>query len=94
MLLLAVCDYRYRLTYVHFGDYGSEGDGRVFERSDFRARMDAGQLGLPGPRELPGTRVAVDHFFVADAAFPLNDHIMKPLPGQLPTMPERVYNYR
>ena len=24
MLLLGVCDHRYRLTYVTFGDYGSE----------------------------------------------------------------------
>ena len=94
MLLLGVCDHQYRLSYVSFGDYGSDSDGRVFERSDFREMLDNGTLGIPPAAPLPGTQLMSEHFFIADAAFPTTEHIMKPLPGALPTMEQRVYNYR
>ncbi|KAH7699250.1 nuclease HARBI1-like protein [Aphelenchoides avenae] len=79
LVLMAMCDYR---------------DGRVFDRCALRSGLDHGTLGIPGSAELPGTDLALNYFCVADAAFPLTTHIMKPLPGNDLTVAQRIYNYR
>ncbi|KAH7693745.1 nuclease HARBI1-like protein [Aphelenchoides avenae] len=94
LVLMAMCDYRYRIVWAEFGNYGSDSDGRVFDRCAFRSGLDEGTLGIPGAAELPGTDMAMNYFCVADAAFPLTTHIMKPLPGNNLTEAQRIYNYR
>ncbi|KAH7719153.1 nuclease HARBI1-like protein [Aphelenchoides avenae] len=91
---MAMCDYRCRIVWAEFGNFGSDSDGRVFDRCAFRSGLDEGTFGIPGPAELPGTDPAMNYFCVADAAFPLTKHIMKPLPGISLTVPQRIYNYR
>ncbi|KAH7713848.1 hypothetical protein AAVH_18793 [Aphelenchoides avenae] len=71
IVLMAVCDHRYRIIYAKFGDYGHESDGGIFDRSDFKHALDNDLLHLPLPAPLPGTNIRMPHFFVGDAAFPL-----------------------
>lgn len=94
IVLMAVCDYKYRILYADFGNYGSDGDGRIFARCDFRKALSNGTLNLPADEDLPNSNRTLPHFFVADAAFPLSRHLMKPLSGKDLSLEERIYNYR
>jgi hypothetical protein len=41
-VLLALCDSNYRILYADFGNYGSDGDAGIYERSDFLRELRAG----------------------------------------------------
>lgn len=56
--------------------------------------MDDNDLDLPPDEPLPGSDRILPYFFVADNAFPLGRHLMKPFPGKGLNQEERVYNYR
>lgn len=92
--LFAICDHRYRLTYVDIGSYGTQADGGIYNSSQFKQQLDAGQLHIPGMNELPNTNVRLPHFFVADAAFGLSTTLMKPFGGQNLPRDKRIYNVR
>ena len=94
MVLLAICDARYRVIYANFGNYGADSDVRIFGRSDFLRLLEAGALNLPADAALPNSERVLPYFFVADAAFPLSQNLMKPVPGNGLTVEERRYNYR
>lgn len=53
-----------------------------------------GRLNLPLETDLPGTNVPFPYFFVADAAFPLKENIMRPFPGNSLNEKKSVFNYR
>lgn len=57
-------------------------------------KLLAGQLPLPQDNSLPNSNKKFPFFFVADAAFPLKNHIMRPFPGQLLNNRKRIFNYR
>lgn len=94
IVLLAVCDSRYRILYADFGNYGADGDARIYGRSDLLRCAVDGTLNVPAAVELPGSDRKLPHFFVADAAFPLSTHLMKPFTGGGLTHDQRIYNYR
>lgn len=51
-------------------------------------------MNLPQPRPLPSRSKPIPFVIVADDAFPMKDHIMKPYSARMMDMPERVFNYR
>lgn len=94
MVLLAVCDYKYRILYADFGNYGSDGDSRIYSRSDFNRALTEGTMGIPADAALPNSHRVLPHFFVADNAFTLTKNMMAPLPGVGRSKDERIFNYR
>jgi len=58
-------------------------------------KLEKNELNLPKNEPLPGRTLSLPYVLVADDAFPLTEHIMKPLKTDLNKgSPKRVYNYR
>lgn len=92
VVLMAIADATYKFLVVTVGANGRVSDGGVFRASGVADFIETASTGL-GNSPLPGRRLCVPHVFVADDAFPLQPHIMKPYPfnsqGSM-----RIYNYR
>ncbi|XP_064479087.1 uncharacterized protein LOC135392300 [Ornithodoros turicata] len=56
--------------------------------------LEAGGLGLPPPRRLPGSSLEAPYVFVGDEAFQLRPDFMRPFPGTDLDDTKRVYNTR
>ncbi|KAJ8369350.1 hypothetical protein SKAU_G00093780 [Synaphobranchus kaupii] len=94
IVLLAVCDARYRFSMVDIGCPGRHSDGGVLSSSVFGRKLQSGDLGFPGATNLPRSAITVPHVLVGDEAFPLRQNLMRPFPGRFLPEPERVFNYR
>ena len=54
-----------------------------------------GDVTLPQSKRMPDSDRKLNYVFIADEAFPLKDHIMRPYPGRdLNTDSKKIYNYR
>lgn len=69
-------------------------DGGVFRESDLYEAIQCNSLNLPEDKPLPGRTKSVPHVIVADAAFSLSTHILKPYPFRNMTQEQRIFNYR
>lgn len=94
MVLLGLCDARYRFTVVDIGGRGRRSDGGLFRRSALGVMMENGTLQLPPPQVLPGGQQAVPLVIVADDAFTLGPHIMTPFGGKFLPDEQNIFNYR
>lgn len=77
---MALVDSKYRFIYCNIGAKGSISDGGVFSGTSFYYKLQNGELNIPPSEVLPGREIAVPYVIVADDAFPLEQHIMKPFP--------------
>ena len=95
VVLMAVVDAEYRFIAVDIGQFGRVNDSICFRNSIFGQRLSSGLLQLPPDIPLPGCTSPSPHVFVADEAFPLQRHLMRPFPGsQLANNQRRIFNYR
>ena len=94
IVLLAVADANYRFLFVDVGSQGRCSDAGVFSESHLNKALQLNALHLPPPAEIPGTREKMPFWLLADDAFPLRDHILKPYPQRNLSHDERIYNYR
>lgn len=94
LVLMAVCDAKYKFTMVNSGALGSESDGGIFERTDFGAKLINGTFPLPNSTLLPNSDVYFPHFFVGDEAFSLKSWFMRPYPGNNLSYEQQIFNYR
>lgn len=96
IVLLAVVNALYQFIYVNVGVNGRVSDGGVFRDSDFAQLLNNSQnpLNIPQDNPLPGTAVSVPYVLLADNAFPLQKHILKPYSLRNLTYDERIFNYR
>lgn len=94
IVLMAACDARYRFTLVNIGAAGGCHDSIVFSESSFGKAILKNQLNIPPPKVIQNTAELINHYFVADAAFPLHLNIVKPFPEQNLQLKQRIYNYR
>lgn len=95
VVLMAVCDAKYKFLFVDVGAYGSEGDGGVFSKTDFGRKIYDDELPLPNDSIINGRNIP--YYFVSDDAFALSKRIMKPYVPQRGThltAEERKFNYR
>ena len=91
---MAVCNARYEFTQVDIGDCGRQSDGSVYNCSNLGYAIENNKLNIPGPTSLPNSQKTLPHVFVADDAFGLKPHMMKPFPFQNMPPDERIFNYR
>lgn len=96
IVLFAVVDAEYKFIFVDVGTQGRISDGGVFNNSILRQKIENGSLNFPSPNVLEQRNRLIPYYFVADAAFPLGMHIMKPYPGttHVKGSQKRIFNYR
>ena len=94
IVLMAVCDSKYRFTLVDIGDFGSQSDGSVFANSFLGYAIESGILNIPQEMMLPNSLRKLPVVFVGDDAFGLKPNMMKPYPFHNLTIPQKVFNYR
>lgn len=95
IVMMAVADSRYRFIYVDVGSYGKDSDSTIFQESSLWKSLLKNELALPKEKCLPGTiSPKVPYFFVADEAFGLHRHLLRPFGGHQLTIAKRVFNYR
>ena len=98
--LMALCDANYKFIFVDMGQYGSNADGGIFQRSVFGSRFLRRQLGIPPPKAIANAPQLglLPHCIVADEAFPLRIDLMRPYPhrNKNQNLPQEkaIFNYR
>lgn len=95
-LLMALVDADYKFITVDVGKCGKNGNRTVFRDSQLGKKLFSGKLNLPPPKVLPNTNTLLPHVMVADEAFPLHKHVMRPFPAPQLVNNElnKIYNYR
>ncbi|XP_065067641.1 uncharacterized protein LOC135693179 [Rhopilema esculentum] len=104
IVLLAFVDYDYKFIYADVGCQGRISDGGVYRNSSFSEKLSAIELNLPPARPLPRSRNPawtpyeneedIPFVFVADSAFSLSKHCMKPYAEKGCDDKRRIFNYR
>ena len=94
IVLMAICDAKYKFILVDIGDSGRQSDGSVYNNSHMGHAIENNLLNIPGPAKLPNSGKTLPFVFVGDDAFGLKKHLMKPFPLQNLPLDQRVFNYR
>ena len=93
-MLLAVCNGSYEFTLVDVGDAGRQSDGNVYANSNLGFSIKYNTLMMPCPERIKNSTEPFPYAFLADDAFALKPHLLKPYPGQNLTEKQRIFNYR
>lgn len=95
IVLMALVDADYCFLFADVGCQGRISDGGVFRNTSFCEKLQHNKLNLPPDNILKGRKRPVPYVFVADDAFAMQAHIMKPYSGtQQKGSIERIFNYR
>ncbi|XP_068126508.1 uncharacterized protein [Hyperolius riggenbachi] len=95
LVLMAVVDPNLKFIYVDVGAYGSSHDSAVFQHSRFGLKLLTGQMTLPAPRPWPDRQhPPYPCVFVADEAFALSEHVMRPYAQRDMSLKKKVFNQR
>ena len=101
MLAIVNCDYKF--LFFNVGCRGRISDAGVFRNSAFNKASERDKLNLPDPAPLPTStdptwlheqNDPLPYVFVADDAFSLGKHFMKPYPQINLIYMKRVFNYK
>lgn len=94
VVLLAMVDANCKFVIIDVGSYGKEGDAGIFMKSKLGKLVKDGTL-FPPPKNLPQSDILLPHVVVADDAFSLSEHMMKPYsrPQMLQDEKKRIFNY-
>ena len=94
IVLMAFCSARYLYLLVDIGDVGSASDGGIFSKSGIKVALYNGSLNIPEATNLPNINTTCPFVIVADDAFPLGKHVMKPYAENYLEHQKRIFNYR
>lgn len=96
VVMLALVDANYKITYMDVGSEGRVADGGIWRRCSLQQWLKAGALNLPAPKVWPngGEFGPQPHVIVADDAFPMTTYLMKPHSMRALSKEQRVFNYR
>lgn len=67
-----------RFTYTDIGAEGRNSDGGVYGSCGLNRKLETNSLSLPPDRTPEGGSQALPYVMLADEAFPLRSHMMKP----------------
>jgi len=88
---MAVVNSYYEFIHIDVEKQGRLSDGGVMEATAFFHKLNDGTLNLPENEE---NDEGLNFVFVADEAFSLHKHIIKPYSQRNLTYERRIYNYR
>lgn len=96
VVLMALVDANYCFTFVDVGCQGRISDGGVFRNTILFKKLEENALMIPEDEPLPNyTHTPYPYVFVADDAFALGTHLLKPYHGlHEKGSDERIFNYR
>ncbi|XP_071580664.1 uncharacterized protein [Temnothorax nylanderi] len=94
IVLLAICDAKYRFTFVDIGAYGRRSDGGIFRDSLIGQKFINKEMNLPEWEPLSFEGVDMPYVLIGDEAFPLSEYLMRPYPGKSLNEDRIIYNYR
>lgn len=91
IVLMAVVNANYEFIFLDIGKNGRSSDGGSLRNTPFYDKLTTNTLHLPSVEE---TKHGLGFVFVADEAFALHEHIMKPYAQRGLTHEKRIFNYR
>ncbi|XP_060880360.1 uncharacterized protein LOC132952183 [Metopolophium dirhodum] len=96
LVLMAICDSNYCFTIIDVGSFGKESDCNIFKQCPFGKKLYSDKINFPQDKCLPGDEdgVAQPFVLIADEAFALNKHLLRPFPGRTLNDSRRIFNYR
>ncbi|XP_064109861.1 uncharacterized protein LOC135217767 [Macrobrachium nipponense] len=94
IVLMAITDANCEFLYVDIGCNGRVSDGGVWDNTHISSCIATEASGLPSDRKPKGSERRLPCVFVADNAFPLQRHIMKPFSHRTQSNRERNFSYR
>lgn len=97
VVLLAVCDAKYRFTLCHIGEAGRKSDGGIYCKSNLGRAIDNNLLNLPGPKAFFHYRNDIEfpYVFVADEGFAMKCNMLRPYSrNNIFNIAEIIFNYR
>ena len=80
IVLMAVCDAKYRFIMVEIGQCGRQSDGSVYNNGDIGYAIENNTLNIPNDRKISNSERVLPFVFVGDDAFGLKRHMMKLYP--------------
>lgn len=94
IVLMALADANYKISYFDIGCKGRISDGGVFNQCSLSEGLEKNTLNVPSAKPIFENGPSMPYVIVADDAFALKSYLMKPFPFRSLSGPERVYNYR
>lgn len=94
IVLLAICDAEYVLTFVDIGGYGRRSDGGIFRDSIIGHKFNNHEMNLPKPESLTMDGLPLPYVLVGDEAFQLTEYLLRPYPGKDLNQERTIFNYR
>lgn len=92
IVLMAICDSKYRFIYVDVGQYGKENDASIFSTSPVYEAFDKNTVNYPAP-DAVGDDI-LPYVLVGDEIFALKTWLMKPYGGKDLCESKHIFNYR
>lgn len=83
VVLIAIVNSNYKFIYIDVGKQGRLSDGGEMEATSFFHKLNNGTLNLPENEEYDE---GLNFVFVADEAFSLHEHILKPYSQKKPDL--------
>ena len=96
VVLLAVCDARYRFLLVDIGKEGRNSDSGIYAASQLGLQIDTNLLNYPRHKyAIPGYNESIKfpYVFLADEGFALKGNMMRPYPKNCSERSDIVFIY-
>lgn len=94
ILMVALVDANYKFLYVATEAQGQANAVGFWDNCRLKEYLDKNMLQVPPAATLPSVNEKVPFVILGDDAFPLEDYLMKPYPGQNLSMDKKIFNYR
>ena len=94
IVLLGVCDAKYKFILVDIGDSGRQSHGSVYNNSYLGLAIENKRLSIPKDSQCRKSNKILPYVFEGDDAFGLKRHLMKPYPSTKLSIDKCIFNYR